>query len=66
VAHAREPGFGTVIGRGATAVEDLPGGLVYAGFSLGRSAQMLAQTGADARGALLFYSCVPVSEFGVR
>jgi dienelactone hydrolase len=27
-------------------------------------AQNLAQTRAGARGALLFYSCVPVSEFG--
>lgn len=27
-------------------------------------AQKLAQTRAGARGALLFYSCVPVSEFG--
>jgi dienelactone hydrolase len=27
-------------------------------------AQKLAQTRDDARGALLFYSCVPVSEFG--
>jgi dienelactone hydrolase len=38
---------------------------VYAGFSLGvLPAQRLAQTRAGARGALLFYSCVPVSEFG--
>jgi dienelactone hydrolase len=28
------------------------------------SAQKLAQTRPGARGALLFYSCVPVSEFG--
>ena len=27
-------------------------------------AQLLAQTRPGARGALLFYSCVPVSEFG--
>jgi len=39
--------------------------VVYAGFSLGVVvAQMLAQTRPGARGALLFYSCVPVSEFG--
>jgi dienelactone hydrolase len=38
---------------------------VYAGFSLGViPAQKLAQTRAGSRGALLFYSCVPVSEFG--
>ena len=64
--HAEEIGFpGEVIGRGVRAVEDLPAGLVYAGFSLGvLPAQMLAQTRPGARGALLFYSCVPVSAFG--
>ncbi|HXO06551.1 MAG TPA: dienelactone hydrolase family protein, partial [Solirubrobacteraceae bacterium] len=50
---------------GRHAAEALPKGLVYAGFSLGvLPAQNLAQTRAGARGALLFYSCVPVSEFG--
>jgi dienelactone hydrolase len=63
--YAEEIGFPDVIGRGARAVEGLPGELVYAGFSLGvLPAQMLAQTRPGARGALLFYSCVPVSEFG--
>jgi Dienelactone hydrolase family len=64
--HAEETGFpGEVIRRGVQAVEGLPAGLVYAGFSLGvLPAQMLAQTRPGARGALLFYSCVPVSEFG--
>jgi dienelactone hydrolase len=64
--HAEEIGFpGEVIRRGVQAVEGLPAGLVYAGFSLGvLPAQMLAQTRPGARGALLFYSCVPVSEFG--
>ena len=39
--------------------------LVYAGFSLGVvPAQKLAQTRPGARGALLFYSCIPVPEFG--
>ncbi|MDQ2743326.1 MAG: dienelactone hydrolase family protein [Chloroflexota bacterium] len=65
VAHAEEIGFGEVIERGVRAVEGLPAELVYAGFSLGVvPAQKLAQTRAGARGALLFYSCVPVSEFG--
>jgi dienelactone hydrolase len=60
-----ELGFGEVIKRGEQAVQDLPSDLVYAGFSLGVvSAQKLAQTRPGARGALLFYSCVPVSEFG--
>lgn len=64
--YAQRIGFpDEVIGRGARAVEPLPAGLVYAGFSLGvLPAQMLAQTRPGARGALLFYSCVPVSEFG--
>jgi len=54
-----------VIRRGLRAVEGRPAGLVYAGFSLGvLPAQKLAQTRPDARGALLFYSCVPVSAFG--
>jgi dienelactone hydrolase len=58
-------GFGEVISRGGASVADLPTEVVYAGFSLGVvSAQMLAQTRAGARGALLYYSCVPVTEFG--
>ena len=66
MAYAAEIGFpDEVIGRGVRAVEGLPAGLVYAGFSLGvLPAQKLAQTRPGARGALLFYSCVPVSEFG--
>jgi dienelactone hydrolase len=64
--YAGEIGFpDEMIRRGARAVERLPGELVYAGFSLGvLPAQMLAQTRPGARGALLFYSCVPVSAFG--
>jgi dienelactone hydrolase len=58
-------GFGEVLARGAAAVTDLPTAVVYAGFSLGvLPAQMLAQTRAGARGALLYYSCVPATEFG--
>ena len=65
VGYAQEIGFGEVMARGDRAVEGLPSGLVYAGFSLGVvPAQKLAQTRAGARGALLFYSCIPVSEFG--
>jgi dienelactone hydrolase len=62
--HVEEIGFGEVLQRGARAVEGLSAELVYAGFSLGvLPAQMLAQTRPGARGALLFHSCVPVSEF---
>jgi dienelactone hydrolase len=65
MAYVREVGFQAILDRGARAAEELPAGLVYAGFSLGvLPAQMLAQTRPGARGALLFYSCVPVSEFG--
>ncbi len=65
VGHAKEIGFGEVMERGVRAVDGLPAELVYGGFSLGvLPAQRLAQTRAGARGALLFYACVPVSEFG--
>ncbi len=65
VGHAQEIGFGTVIARGVAVAEDLPAGLVYAGFSLGvLPAQQLAQTRPGARGAVLMHSCVPPSEFG--
>lgn len=65
VAHAEQLGFGEIIERGVGAAADLPAGIVYAGFSLGvLPAQKLAQTRAGARGALLFHSFVPVSEFG--
>jgi dienelactone hydrolase len=66
MAYAEEIGFpGEVIERGVRAAEGLPAELVYAGFSLGEVvAQKLAQTRPGARGALLFYSCVPTSEFG--
>jgi len=60
-----EHGFSKLIERGVRAAEGLPAEVVYAGFSLGEVvAQKLAQTRAGARGALLFYSCVPLSEFG--
>ncbi|MBA3417163.1 MAG: dienelactone hydrolase family protein [Geodermatophilaceae bacterium] len=65
VGYAGEVGFGEVMQRGTRAAEQLPSELVYAGFSLGvLPAQLLAQTRSGAKGALFFYSCVPVSEFG--
>jgi dienelactone hydrolase len=64
MSFVNERGFGEIIEHGVRAAQRLPAELVYAGFSLGVvAAQMLAQTRAGARGALLFYSCVPVSEF---
>jgi dienelactone hydrolase len=65
IAYAGQVGFGKIIERGEREAEDLPSELVYAGFSLGVvPAQKLAQTRPGARGALLFYSCLPASEFG--
>ena len=65
LSFVKELGFGEVMARGARAVEALPAELVFAGFSLGVvPAQMLAQTRPGACGALFFYACIPVSEFG--
>ena len=66
LAYVKEVGgFGQIMERGERAADELPNELVYAGFSLGVvNAQKLAQTRPGARGALLFYSCVPLSEFG--
>jgi dienelactone hydrolase len=63
--YAREVGLDPIRERGAAAAEGLGPGLVYGGFSFGVTiAQRLAQTRARARGALLIYSCLPVSTFG--
>lgn len=65
MAFARETGFGPLVERGVAAAEEIDAAVVYAGFSFGVvPAQRLAQTRAGARGALLMYSCLPVSEFG--
>lgn len=65
MAHVEQLGFGEVMERGTAAVARLPEHLVYAGFSLGVvPAQKLAQTRPGARGALFYYACVPVTEFG--
>ncbi|HQY91010.1 dienelactone hydrolase family protein [Caldilinea sp.] len=65
MSFVNELGFSEVMARGEQAIAQLPSALVYAGFSLGVvPAQKLAQTRPGARGALLFYSCIPVAEFG--
>ena len=65
MAFAGEAGFGALAERGVAAADGLSPDLVYAGFSFGvMPAQQLAQTRPGARGALLMYSCLPVSEFG--
>ncbi|MEZ4658997.1 MAG: dienelactone hydrolase family protein [Caldilineaceae bacterium] len=65
MSFVQQVGFAEMLQRGEQAVARLPAELVYAGFSLGvLPAQKLAQTRPGARGALFFYACVPVSEFG--
>ena len=60
--HIQGVGFDDLRARGVRVADDYPRELVYAGFSFGETiAQQLAQTRAGARGALLFYSCVPIT-----
>jgi dienelactone hydrolase len=62
MAHVEELGFENVQERGIRMADDLPAELVYIGFSLGvLPAQKLAQTRTGAEGAVLCYSCLPVS-----
>ena len=62
MAYAKEIGFDDILERGVRAADALPADIVYGGFSLGEmAAQKLAQTRHGARGALLFYSCIPIS-----
>ncbi len=64
-AFIEQAGFEDVVDRGVRAAEGYAAEVVYAGFSFGVvPAQKLAQTRPGARGALLFYSCVPSSFFG--
>jgi dienelactone hydrolase len=62
MAFVKGQGFDSLRERGVRTADDLPAALVYAGFSFGETiAQQLAQTRPGARGALLFYSCIPIS-----
>jgi dienelactone hydrolase len=62
MAFIQESGFDDLRARGVRTAADLPSELVYAGFSFGVTiAQELAQTRPGARGALLFYSAVPIT-----
>ena len=55
-------GFEALQARGVRLADDHPAELVYAGFSFGVTiAQQLAQTRLGARGALLFYSAIPIT-----
>ena len=67
LAHVSEVGHEIIVQRGLDAAAAVPhsAGLVYGGLSFGAGiAQRLAQTTADARGALLLESCLPEAEFG--
>ena len=62
MAFIQGSGMDELVERGEHTADDLPNDLVYAGFSFGEMvAQKLAQTRPDARGALLFYSTIPIS-----
>ena len=62
LAYIGKIGFDDMRERGVRVADELPPELVYAGFSFGvLPAQKLAQTRPGARGALLFYSCLPIS-----
>jgi dienelactone hydrolase len=62
MAFIKATGFDELRARGVSSADVLPNELVYGGFSFGETvAQELAQTRPGARGALLFYSCVPIS-----
>ncbi|MBA3574563.1 MAG: dienelactone hydrolase family protein [Pseudonocardiales bacterium] len=64
VAYAERVGIPEIVNRGSAFAQDLPAGLVYAGFSLGAlPAQALTQTRPGARGALFFHGGVPTTEF---
>ena len=62
MAYIEANGFDALRKRGVQTADGLPNELVYAGMSFGEAvAQELAQTRPGARGALLFYSCIPIS-----
>ena len=62
MAFINETGFDELRAQGVRLADDLPQALVYAGFSFGVTiAQQLAQTRPGARGALLFYACIPIT-----
>ncbi|TAK01428.1 MAG: dienelactone hydrolase [Chloroflexota bacterium] len=62
MAYIGEQGFDELRVRGVRTADDYPAELVYAGMSFGEViAQELAQRRPGARGAVLLYSCVPIS-----
>ncbi len=62
MAHIRAVGSDELRARGVSLADDYPADVVYAGMSVGETiAQQLAQTRPGGKGALLFYSCIPIS-----
>lgn len=62
MAYIEGQGFDALRANGVQLADAYPNELVYAGMSFGEAiAQQLAQTRPGARGALLFYSCIPIS-----
>lgn len=62
MAHLDAVGFDAIRAAGVRLADAYPADLVYCGFSFGVTiAQQLAQTRPGARGALLFYSCLPIT-----
>jgi len=62
MAYIQSQGFDELRAKGVKLAESYPTGLVYAGMSFGAAiAQQLAQTRPGAKGALLFYSAIPIS-----
>jgi len=62
MAHIKGSGMDDLTERGVRTADALPAALVYAGFSFGEMiAQKLAQTRPGAKGALLFYSAIPIT-----
>jgi dienelactone hydrolase len=66
MAHSEELGGPmAIVDRARAAVDSLPSGVVYVGFSLGvLPAQSLAQTRPGASGAVLCYSALPLGQWG--
>ncbi|MDU0313777.1 dienelactone hydrolase family protein [Phycicoccus sp. M110.8] len=64
-AHCREVGFDEMRRRGVRLAEDLPGDVVYGGFSLGvMAAQYLVQNRPGALGGLFYHGVIDPAEFG--
>jgi dienelactone hydrolase len=62
MAYIKSIGFDEARAKGVKVADAYPNELVYAGMSFGEAiAQELAQTRPGARGALLFYSAIPVT-----